>query len=135
MLCMAGNIATKQTIAKIQLWDDKSIANKEYLVDKFMDKFDYNLATVQCEDNFHMYKSKAPYLIHFFSNKFVVPTFVLREYTKFQFFLVYYLIEYLLTLLYFHQTFDVRLVTIRGDGMILQNWHKQRKYIESSRSL
>ncbi len=30
---------------------------------------------------------------------------------------------------------DDRLVTIGRDSMILQNWHEQWKYIESSRSL
>ncbi len=58
MLHIVRNIVIKQTMAKIELWDDRYDADKELLVDDFMNKFDYKLTSVQHEDYFHMYKSK-----------------------------------------------------------------------------
>ncbi len=75
MVKMARNIATKQTIAKIKKWKYRDEADNELQVNDFFDKSDYRLMTVQCEDYFHKYKSKAIYSIHYFSNKFVVPMF------------------------------------------------------------
>ncbi len=70
----------KQPIGEVKEWKYGDEADSEFSVDNFLDKADYRFMTVQSEDYFHTYKSIAIYFIHYFSNKFVVSTFILSEY-------------------------------------------------------
>ncbi len=80
VLKMTRNILTKHTIAKIEKWKYRDETDDELLVHNFLDKSEYMLISIQCKDYFHMYKSKEKYSIPYFSNKFVVPMFILSEY-------------------------------------------------------
>ncbi len=44
-----------------------------------MNQMDYKVVTVQMEDYFLMYKLKVIHTMHYFSNKFVDPIFVLSD--------------------------------------------------------
>ncbi len=85
----------------IELWDDRYDSNKQLLVDKCMNKFDYMLTTIQCDNYFHMSKPKAIYSIYSFLNKFLVPTVILSEYIIFHLSLFsFILINLLMSLLF-----------------------------------
>ncbi len=82
MVDMAKNVETMQVVAEIESWKNSNDVDKEIEVEDFMDKFGFMLETIQYHDYFEMYKSKAIYSIHYLSNKFTVPSFILSEYVK-----------------------------------------------------
>ncbi len=94
MLQVCREIATKETISKIEKWNYKFIADKGYWEEIFMEEIDYHLSTIQSNKYLQMYKLKAIYSIHYLPNKFVVPFFVLSEHPI----SISYFVTYLLNL-------------------------------------
>ncbi len=80
MLDIARNDATTQVITKIELWKNSNDTNMDYLVNDVMNGLDFRLKIVPCHYYFNIYKSKAIYSIHYTSNKFGAPSFLLIEF-------------------------------------------------------